>query len=122
MQVPASYVLDIYVINSGSIITATACLKISHDGQTVEGISAGDGPIDAVFKAMEIVTGRHFELESFQIDAITEGKEAIGRAIVKLRSEGRLYSGSGVSTDIIGAAVRAYLGALNKIVYEEKEV
>ena len=122
MQVPASYVLDSYVINSGSIITATACLKISHDGQTVEGISAGDGPIDAVFKAMEIVTGRHFELESFQIDAITEGKEAIGRAIVKLRSEGRLYSGSGVSTDIIGAAVRAYLGALNKIVYEEKEV
>ena len=53
---------------------------------------------------------------------MTEGKEAIGRAIVKLRYDGRLYSGSGVSTDIIGAAIRAYLGAMNKIVYEEKEV
>lgn len=122
MQVPASYTLESYVINSGNIITATASLKLTHDGQVIEGISAGDGPIDAAFKAMESVTGRHFELESFLIDAITEGKEAIGRAIVKLRSDGRLYSGSGVSTDIIGAAIRAYLGALNKIVYEENEV
>jgi 2-isopropylmalate synthase len=70
---------------------------------------------------MEQVTGRHYELEDFRIDAVTEGKEAIGRAIVKLRYDGRLYSGSGVSTDIIGAAIRAYLGAMNKIVYEEKE-
>ena len=122
MQVPASYTLESYVINSGSIITATASLKLSHNGTVIEGISAGDGPIDAAFKAMETVTGRHFELESFLIDAITEGKEAIGRAIVKLRSDGRLYSGSGVSTDIIGASIRAYLGALNKIVYEENEV
>ena len=122
MQVPASYTLESFVINSGSIITATASLKLMHEGRIIEGISAGDGPIDAAFKAMETVTGRHFELESFLIDAITEGKEAIGRAIVKLRSEGRLYSGSGVSTDIIGAAIRAYLGALNKIVYEENEV
>ena len=122
MQVPSAYTLDSYVINSGNIITATACLKLTHENQTIEGISAGDGPIDAAFKAMESVTGRHFELESFLIDAITEGKEAIGRAIVKLRSEGRLYSGSGVSTDIIDAAIRAYLGALNKIVYEENEL
>ncbi len=122
MQVPATYTLESYVINSGNIITATASLKLSHNGTSIEGISAGDGPIDAAFKAMETVTGRHFELESFLIDAITEGKEAIGRAIVKLRSDGRLYSGSGVSTDIIGASIRAYLGALNKIVYEENEV
>ena len=122
MQVPATYTLESYVINSGNIITATACLKLSHNGTSIEGISAGDGPIDAAFKAMESVTGRHYELESFHIDAVTEGKEAIGRAIVKLRSDGRLYSGSGVSTDIVGAAIRAYLGALNKIVYEENEV
>ena len=122
MQVPAAYTLESYVINSGNIITATASLKLAHEDAVIEGISAGDGPIDAAFKAMESVTGRHFELESFLIDAITEGKEAIGRAIVKLRSEGRLYSGSGVSTDIIGASIRAYLGALNKIVYEENEV
>ncbi|MBQ7455432.1 MAG: hypothetical protein IJS53_03215 [Clostridia bacterium] len=121
MQVPASYTLESYVINSGNIITATASLRLRHEDRVTEGISAGDGPIDAAFKAMESVTGRHYELEDFRIDAVTEGKEAIGRAIVHLRSEGRLYAGSGVSTDIVGAAIRAYLGALNKIVYEEKE-
>lgn len=121
MQVPAAYTLDSYVINSGSIITATACLHLTLEGKALEIISTGDGPIDAAFKAMESAAGRYFELEDFRIDAVTEGKEAIGRAIVRLRSEGRLYSGSGVSTDIVGASIRAYLGALNKIVYEEKE-
>ena len=120
MQVPAAYTLESYVINSGNIITATASLRLGHEGAVLAGISAGDGPIDAAFKAMESVTGRHYELEDFRIDAVTEGKEAIGRAIVRLRSEGRLYSGSGVSTDIVGAAIRAYLGAMNKIVYEEQ--
>lgn len=121
MQVPAAYALESYVINSGNIITTTACVKLRHQEVSREGISTGDGPIDAAFKAMEGVTGRHYELEDFHIDAVTEGKEAIGRAIVRLRSEGRLYSGSGVSTDIVSAAIRAYLGALNKIVYEENE-
>ena len=121
MQVPATYILESYVINSGNIITTTACVKLRHQEESQEGISFGDGPIDAAFKAMESVTGRHYELEDFHIDAVTEGKEAIGRAIVRLRSEGRLYSGSGVSTDIVSAAIRAYLGALNKIVYEENE-
>jgi 2-isopropylmalate synthase len=121
MQVPSTYHLVNYVVNSGNIITATASVRLEKDGATIEGISFGDGPIDAAFKAIEQVTNRHYELEDFRIDAVTEGKEAIGRAIVKLRYDGRLYSGSGVSTDIIGAAIRAYLGAMNKIVYEEKE-
>ena len=121
MQVPAAYQLQSFVINSGNIITSTASVRLEKDGTTIEGISFGDGPIDAAFKAMEQVTGRHYELEDFRIDAVTEGKEAIGRAIVKLRYDGHLYSGSGVSTDIIGAAIRAYLGAMNKIVYEENE-
>ena len=121
MQVPSTYVLENYVINSGSIITNTACVRLSRNGQSQEGLSSGDGPIDAAFKAMETVTGQHYDLEDFHIDAVTEGKEAIGRAVVRLRCDGRLYSGSGISTDIVSAAIRAYLGALNKIVYEESE-
>lgn len=121
LQVPAAYKLDSYVINSGNIITATANLRIERDGELKDGFSAGDGPIDAAFKAIEMVSGSHYELEDFGIDAVTEGGEAIGRAIVKLRSEGKLYSGSGISTDVIEAAIRAYIAALNKIVYEERE-
>jgi 2-isopropylmalate synthase len=50
---------------------------------------------------------------------VTEGREAVGSALVKLRFEDKLIAGQGISTDIIGASIRAYLDALNKIVYEE---
>ena len=120
LQVPAAYTLDDYVINSGNVITATATVHLTHDGEKKCGISAGDGPIDAAFRALESVTGRHCELEDFKIDAVTEGGEAIGRAVVKLRYAGRLCSGVGVSTDIVGAAIRAYIGAFNKIAYGEE--
>ena len=79
----------------------------------------GDGPVDAAFLAIESILGRHYELDDFQIQAVTEGREAMGESVVKLRSGGKLYSGRGISTDIIGASVHAYLNAINKIVYEE---
>ena len=119
-QVPPTYRLEDYVINSGSSITATACLRIDHNGSPIQAISIGDGPIDASFLAIEQALGHRYELEDFKIRAVTEGREALGDALVKLRSDGRLYSGHGLSTDIIGAAIRAYLSAVNKIVYEEK--
>ena len=88
----------------------------------LQGVSIGDGPIDAAFLAIEQITGRHYELDDFQIQAVTEGREAMGQTLVKLRSGGRVYSGQGISTDIVGASIRAYLSALNKIVYEEESV
>ena len=122
MQVPPTYVLDQYVITSGNSISSTAHLKLSRAGQVLEGVCLGDGPIDAAFLAMEQIVGRHFELDDFQIQSVTEGREAMGQTLVKLRSEGKLYSGHGISTDIVGASIRAYLSALNKIVYEEDGV
>lgn len=119
MQVPAAYTLDSYIANTGNFITSMVHVKLSAGNNTQEGISLGDGPIDAAFKAIEQITGRHFELDDFQIQAITEGKEAAGETIVKLRSEGKVYSGRGLSTDIIGASINAYINALNKIIYEE---
>ncbi len=83
------------------------------------GVSTGDGPIDAAFHAIEQIIGHHYELDDFQIQSVTEGKGAMGQALVKLRSGGKLYSGNGISTDIIGASIRAYINAINKIVYEE---
>ena len=56
----------------------------------------------------------------FQIHAVTDGKEALGNAIVRLRNGGKLYSGNGISTDIVAASIRAYINALNKIVFEEE--
>ncbi len=119
LQVPATYIIDSYVINSGNVISATANITLNKNGEKVNGLSVGDGPIDASFLAIEQIVGRHYELDDFQIQSVTEGREAMGSALVKLRSNGRLYSGKGISTDIIGASIRAYLNALNKIVYEE---
>ena len=92
-----------------------------RDGEEVQGFSIGDGPVDAAFMSIENIVGRHFELDDFKISAVTEGREAVGSSVVRLRSRGKLYSGKGVSTDIIGAAIRAYINALNKICYDEEE-
>ena len=120
LQVPPTYKLMSYIINTGNIITASAQVKlIKSDMGEVEGVSMGDGPIDAAFRAIEQITGTHYELDDFQIQSVTEGHEAMGSALIRLRANGRLYSGSGISTDIIGASINAYLGAVNKIVYEE---
>ncbi len=118
-EAPQTYKLINYVVNSGNIITATTSVTLEKDGMTFAGLSAGDGPIDSSFKAIESIIGVHYELDEFSIDSITEGREAIGEAVVKLRSNGKLFSGVGISTDIIGASIQAYLSALNKIIYEE---
>ena len=120
MQVPATYTLDNYVITAASATSATAHMKLVREGKVLEGVSLGDGAIDAAFHALEQITGCHFELDDFQIQAVTEGREAMGQTVVKLRSGGKVYSGKGISTDIVGASIHAYLNALNKIVYEEE--
>lgn len=120
MQVPSTYHLVNYVVNSGNIIPATANVTLEKDGEKFTGVSTGDGPIDAAFHAIEQVIGHHYELDDFQVHAVTKGRGAVGSSIIRLRADGKLYPGNGVSTDIVGACIRAYINALNKIVYEGK--
>ena len=122
MQVPPTYRLESFVVTSGNVVSATAHLKLSKQDKVLEGVSLGDGPIDAAFLAIESITGHHYELDDFQIQSVTEGREAMGQTIVKLRSGGKVYSGQGISTDIVGSGILAYINALNKIVYEEDNV
>ncbi len=119
LQVEPTYKLVNFVVNSGNIITASAQITLDVKGDKKQGISTGDGPIDAAFHAIEQITGCRYELDDFQIQSVTEGKGAMGNAVVKLRVGGKLYSGNGISTDIIAAAIKAYINAVNKIVYEE---
>ena len=119
LQVPPTYKLISYVINSGNVITSSAHIKLEKDGRQIEGICLGDGPIDAAFLAIEQIVGHHYELDDFQIQAVTEGHEAMGSTLVRLRNNGKVYAGNGISTDIVGASIRAYVSALNKIAYEE---
>ena len=119
LQVPATYKLVNYIVNTGNVLSSSAQIVLEKDGEKLQGIGMGDGPIDAAFLTVEQIIGRHFELDDFQVQAVTEGKEAMGATLVKLRHEGKLYSGNGISTDIIGSSIRAYINAVNKIVYEE---
>ena len=119
LQVKPTYVLDRFSVQSSNVITSTASVILKKNGEEVKGVSFGNGPIDAAFMAIESIVGVKFELDDFQINSLTEGKEAVGEAIVKLRYNGKIYSGRGLSTDIVGASIRAYISAVNKIVYEE---
>ena len=119
MQVPATYTLKSYVSTISNMVNAVSNIILEDENGTLSGVATGDGPIDSAFKAIETCIGHHYELDDFQIQAVTEGKEALGSALVRLRSEGRLYSGNGLSTDICGASIRAYINALNKIAFEE---
>lgn len=119
-QAPPTYRLRNYVINCGSSISATAYIEIETDNAVSTALSAGDGPIDAALKASEQIFGFHYELEEFQIQAVTGGREATGDALIKLRHGGKLYSGRGVSTDVLGASIRAYISAVNKIIASEQ--
>ena len=120
LQVPPTYRVESYVINSGNTITATSHIRMKKGEELLDGLAVGDGPIDASFLAIEQIVGQHYELDDFQIQSVTEGREAMGETVIRLRANGKLYSGRGISTDIISSAIRAYVNAVNKIVYEEE--
>ncbi len=119
MQAPSTYHFDSYTTTSSNISRAMTQIVLKKDDEQIRGVSTGDGPIDSAFRAIEQCIGHHYELDDFQVQAVTEGKEALGSALVKLRYNGKLYSGNGTSTDIVAASIRAYINALNKIVFEE---
>jgi len=119
MQAPSTYHLESYTTNSSNITGSMSQVTLKCNDETICGVSVGDGPIDSAFRAIEQCIGYHYELDDFQVHSVTEGKEALGTALVKLRNNGKLYSGNGISTDIVAASIRAYINALNKIVFEE---
>lgn len=119
MQAPSTYHFESYTTTCSNSSSSMSQVTLSCDGETICGVSAGDGPIDSVFRAIEQCVGHHYEVDDFQVQSVTEGKEALGSALVRLRNNGKLYSGNGTSTDIVAASIRAYINALNKIVFEE---
>ena len=120
-QVPVTYHLESFVINTGNLMTPTCHIRIRKGDSILESVCLGDGPVDAAFLAIDQVIGKHYELEDYQVRAITEGREAMGETIVRLRYDGRVYSGRGVSKDIVESSLIAYLNAVNKIAYEEEQ-
>ncbi len=119
MQAPSTYHFETYTTTSSNVSSSMSQVTLKCNDEIICGVSSGDGPIDSAFRAIEQCIGHHYELDDFQVQSVTEGKEALGSALVRLRNNGKLYSGNGTSTDIVAASIRAYINALNKIVFEE---
>lgn len=93
---------------------AMALVKLRHGDQELIDTATGDGPVHAACMAIERIAGVSGVLREFTIRAATPGKDALGDAHVTIEFNGKLYYGNGASTDIIEAAVMAYVNALNK--------
>jgi 2-isopropylmalate synthase len=114
-SLPGMISLESFVINAGSVIDGTAIIKLRIGDQIVQKVAMGDGPIDAVFKAINEIVGEIFELESYQLGAITEGGDAMGESVLRLSLRGKTVTGRGVSTDVIEATIKSYINAVNKL-------
>jgi 2-isopropylmalate synthase len=92
-----------------------AVITISENGAETRAEANGSGPVDAAFKAIEIIVKSGVELQLYSVNNITSGTDAQGEVTVRLSKGGRIVNGQGADTDIVVASVKAYLNALNKI-------
>lgn len=120
-QVPSTYKLVEFVINTSNLFPSMAYITLEINGVKTSGQSTGTGPIGAAIMAIEDIVQTHYELEDFQLKNLTKSSDSVGMAIFKLRNKGHVCSGQGVSTDIVSASIRAYLNALNQLVYAQQK-
>lgn len=109
------YELVRFVINSGDTITTTAAIVLKREGKEIERFAYGGGPVDSAFNAIEKCLDIDVDLNNYSIQSVTEGTDALGSSLVTLEYDGDLYSGKGLSNNIIEASIMAYLNALNSI-------
>jgi 2-isopropylmalate synthase len=117
---PEMYKLVQHHVVSGSQGPAMASVRLSssNGGPVIAQAAVGDGPVDAVFNAIETAVGFAVELKDYHLKAVTSGQDALGEATVWVERDGVSYSGRGLSTDVVEASARAFLNAVNKMVSE----
>jgi 2-isopropylmalate synthase len=119
-MVPETYSLVELNISSGTNQRPTAIIKIRVNGEIVEKKEHGDGPVDAVFKAITSITRAKSRLLKYEVKAITGGTDALGEVVCSLEEDDKSVSGHGADTDIITASAKAYINALNKLAASRK--
>ncbi len=120
MAIPRAFEIEYIHVSSGNQVLPTATLGLKRGEEVLKDSAIGDGPVDATYKAIERITGVQGKLLSYQIRAITKGKDALGEVTVKVQFNGTVMIGRGSSTDVIEASARAYLNAVNKYLYKQK--
>lgn len=120
IRVPERFKLMEMNVSSGSFAAPTATVQMEVDGEVKKTAVMGDGPVDATFKAVKELVGTDVHLLHFSVGAITGGTDAQGECTVRLELDGREQLGQGAHPDIIVAAAKAYINALNKIASLQK--
>ncbi|RKY39995.1 MAG: 2-isopropylmalate synthase [Candidatus Omnitrophota bacterium] len=120
-RVPQVYKLDYIHITSGNTTVPTATVRLKKGKQLLQDSACGDGPVDACYKAIERITGVRGKLLNYSLQAITSGKDAVGEVSIKVKFKDRIITARGASTDIVEGSAKAYLEAVNKMIYKLKE-
>ena len=107
-------------MSSGINQRPIAVVKLGINNEIIEKTEHGDGPVDAVFKAVASITGTKSSLLKYEVKAITGGTDALGEVVVSLEEDSNSVSGHGNDTDIIIASAKAYINALNKLAARKK--
>ena len=90
-------------------------MRLQHGDDVLEGKADGDGPVDAAYKAIALAVGISSKILRYEIQAVTEGTDALGKVTVQMEDDRGKVLGKGASTDIIEASIKAYLDGLNKL-------
>ena len=114
-RVKEVFKLERLAVKSGTQEKPTATVELLVRGQKRQTTATGDGPVDATYRAIARLAETNSHLEKFEVKSITGGTDALGEVIVTLEEEGRTVRGYGSDTDIIVAAAKAYINALNKL-------
>jgi 2-isopropylmalate synthase len=121
VKVPEIYSLvDLYSV-SGVNQKPTAAVKLRVNEDIIDKLEQGDGPVDATYKAIAEITKTKSHLLKFEVKGITGGTDALGEVVVYLEEEERTVRGHGADTDIIVAAAKAYINALNKLAARKRQ-
>jgi 2-isopropylmalate synthase len=117
---PETFKLVYFSVVTGNKTIPTATVRLKKNGEFFEEAATGDGPVDAVYKAVEKITETPVKLISYSINAVTHGEDAMGSVTISVERNGKVYRGYGVATDVIEASVNALLNAINRIHYETR--
>jgi 2-isopropylmalate synthase len=101
--------------------TATLILRDPTGTERVDA-AVGTGPVDAIYKCMNRITGLAPDLTEFSVKSVTEGIDAQGEVTIRIEQEGRTFSGKSSDTDILVASARAYIDALNRMLVSNRRV
>jgi len=118
--IPERYHLKYVHATGGNQAIATATVRLSQDDQFFVESANGDGPVEAIYRAIDKITSLRGRLIDYSVHAVSRGKDAVGEVFIHAEFEGKSFSGKAASSDIIDASARAYLNAVNKAWYERE--